>query len=223
MIFKTPAIAAIVFAALFSGAAATAQDAEAGKKVFKKCTACHKVGEDAKNTAGPVLNELIGRPAGSVEGFKYGKGMIEASEMGLVWTAETIDSYITDPKAYLREFTGNKKAKAKMTFKLKKEEHRLDVIAYLATFSTAICVQNAAEEALFFAAEGGEDSRVTKELQPGETLCTAALGAPMEGTVSVFTSVDAMEGCSRIVASGMVEQMKTYAEADGCLWSSNDG
>ena len=46
-------------------------DAVAGEKVFKKCMACHKVGEAAKNSVGPVLNGVIGRPAGTAEGYSY--------------------------------------------------------------------------------------------------------------------------------------------------------
>lgn len=45
---------------------AAAQDVAKGEKVFKKCTACHAVGEGAKNKTGPELNGLIGRAAGSV-------------------------------------------------------------------------------------------------------------------------------------------------------------
>ena len=35
-----------------------------GEKVFKRCAACHKIGEGAKNGVGPSLNGVIGRPAG---------------------------------------------------------------------------------------------------------------------------------------------------------------
>ena len=56
-------------------AVASAQDADAGKKIFKKCFACHAIGPGAKNKVGPHLNGVIGRPAGSAEGFKYSKAM----------------------------------------------------------------------------------------------------------------------------------------------------
>ena len=67
----TPALVAPALAqdALTSG------DAEAGKTVFRKCSACHAVGEDAANRVGPQLNELFGRRPGEIEGFKYSKGM----------------------------------------------------------------------------------------------------------------------------------------------------
>ena len=46
-------------------------DAEKGEKVFKKCKACHAVGEDAKNKVGPILNGIVGAPAGANADFKY--------------------------------------------------------------------------------------------------------------------------------------------------------
>ena len=42
-----------------------------GEEIFKACRACHQVGPDAKNALGPVLNGIVGRKAGSVEGFNY--------------------------------------------------------------------------------------------------------------------------------------------------------
>ena len=41
------------------------------KSVFNKCRACHQIGPGAKNMVGPVLNGLIGRKAGTIEGFNY--------------------------------------------------------------------------------------------------------------------------------------------------------
>ena len=49
--------------AAFSSFAHAEGDAEAGKKVFNKCKACHAVGEGAKNKVGPALNDLFGRTA----------------------------------------------------------------------------------------------------------------------------------------------------------------
>ncbi|MCA8880831.1 MAG: c-type cytochrome [Rhodobacteraceae bacterium] len=96
----------------------------AGEKVFKKCAACHKVGEGAKNSVGPVLNGIVGRTAGTVDGYKYSKAMAEAGAGGLVWTDETLDAYLEAPKASV--------PKTKMSFTgLKSPEDRADVIAYL--------------------------------------------------------------------------------------------
>jgi len=105
---------------------AMAQDdlVAAGEKVFKKCAACHAVGEGAKDRVGPSLNDIIGRTAGTEEGFKYSPAMVKAGEGGIVWSSETLDTYLADPKA---DIPGNK-----MAFPgLKKEEDRQAVIAYI--------------------------------------------------------------------------------------------
>ncbi len=102
---------------------AVAGDAEHGKKVFKKCKACHYVDKE-KNKVGPYLKGVVGRKAASVEGFKYSAAMKAKGEEGLVWTEENIDKYLTKPKAFI--------PKNKMAFAgLKKAEDRADVIAYL--------------------------------------------------------------------------------------------
>ncbi len=98
-----------------------------GAKVFKKCKACHQVGEGAKNVVGPTLNNIVDRPAASVEGYKYSKAMVEAGEGGLVWDEANLDTYLTKPKDMV--------PKTKMSFVgLKKESDRQAVIAYLKTF-----------------------------------------------------------------------------------------
>ncbi|MFQ5624870.1 MAG: c-type cytochrome [Paracoccaceae bacterium] len=129
----------IVVAMLIAGSAAAhaGGDAAAGEKAFKRCKMCHRVGEGAKNAVGPVLTGVVGRPAASFEGYKYGDSMRAAGEAGLVWDEELIAKYIADPSGFLREYLGDRKAKAKMKFKLKDEQARADVAAYLATFSAA--------------------------------------------------------------------------------------
>ena len=119
-----------------SASAGWAQDAEAGKAVFKKCKACHQVGPDAQNKAGPILNDIVGRQAGSLEGFKFRKSIVAAGEKGLIWTEAEIAAYLEDPKNYLRDYLDDPKAKSGMAFKLKKEQDRLDVAAYLGSIGS---------------------------------------------------------------------------------------
>ncbi|MGI9363930.1 MAG: c-type cytochrome [Rhizobiaceae bacterium] len=130
-------VAATVAAFLEMGVAAHAEDGDAtvGEKVFKKCSSCHAVGEGAKNKVGPMLNGIIGRTAGSVDGFKYGKDLVKAGEAGLVWSEDEMFEYLLDPRKYLRAKLDNKKAKSKMAYKLKKEKDRRNVIAYLKSVS----------------------------------------------------------------------------------------
>lgn len=103
--------------------AASAQDAAAGEKVFAKCKACHVI-EAAQNKVGPSLHGIIGRTAGTVEGFKYSESMIQHGKDGLVWNNENLDKYLTDPKQFV--------PKNKMAFPgLKNPQDRANVIAYI--------------------------------------------------------------------------------------------
>ncbi len=130
MVYKLLAAAALV--ALPAGSAfaqdAMAGDPEAGENVFRKCQACHQVGEDAQNRVGPMLNDVIGRTAGGLEDYQYSDAMVAAGEEGLVWDAETLAAYLENPREYVEG--------TKMSFAgLRKEEERADVIAYLAQHS----------------------------------------------------------------------------------------
>ena len=131
----------VVLAAAFALGAAPAYaegDVAEGEKLFaKRCKTCHMIA-DGDNVilkggkTGPNLYGVVGRAA-AAEDFKYGKSLIAAAEAGLVWNTEELSGFIADPKKYLRARLEDKKAKSKMSFKLKKEDQRADVIAYLAT------------------------------------------------------------------------------------------
>ncbi|MDU9005794.1 c-type cytochrome [Sedimentitalea todarodis] len=103
-------------------------DADKGEKVFKKCKACHAVGEDAKNKVGPVLNGIVGSPAGANPDFKYSDAMTEMAAEGLVWDEESLTAFLTKPKDFMKG--------TKMSFAgLRKEADTENVIAYLSTFN----------------------------------------------------------------------------------------
>jgi cytochrome c len=104
---------------------ALAQDADAGKAVFKKCAACHAVGPGAKNKVGPELNGIVGRQAGAVEGFNYSKAL---KDSGITWDDAKLSEWIANPR---KTVPGTK-----MIFPgIKDELDRDDLIAYLATFN----------------------------------------------------------------------------------------
>jgi cytochrome c len=95
-------------------------DAKAGKKIFRKCRACHKV-EDGKNGVGPSLWGVVNRDVASVEGYKYSDAMI-AKEGD--WTGLEIFTYLENPKAVVPG--------SKMTFPgLKDAQDRANVIVFL--------------------------------------------------------------------------------------------
>ncbi|MEX0365591.1 cytochrome c family protein [Ruegeria sp. HKCCD8929] len=115
-------------------------DAEKGEKAFNKCKSCHTIESDAGETivkggkTGPNLYGIAGRTAGTVEGYKYGKSLVEAGEKGLVWDEATFVEYSQDPKAFLKTYLEDDGAKSKMTFKLRKGAE--DVYAYLASVAS---------------------------------------------------------------------------------------
>lgn len=126
MRFKFVIAVAAALGAMSTGAFAEG-DVAKGEKVFKKCKACHAADKE-KNKVGPHLVGIIGRQAASVDGYKYGKGITEAAEKIGVWDEAKLMEYLADPKGYIG-------GKSKMTFKLKKEDQRKDVAAYLASLS----------------------------------------------------------------------------------------
>lgn len=145
-LMKTGAATALSLAtALTAGMAFAEGDATRGEQLFRKCKACHQIGEGAKNSVGPNLTGVVGRPMGSSEGYRYGSGLKAANAAGGVWDQDMIIEWIGGPKDYIRKFTGDEKARAKMTFHMKSLEDRTDIAAYLATFSGAEAAEDMPE------------------------------------------------------------------------------
>ncbi len=104
-------------------------DAKAGKKVFNKCKACHRVGDKAKDAVGPVLNGIVGREAATWESYsaKYSDLLkAKAGEIG-TWEPAEIVEYARDPSAYIG-------GKSKMTKQKFDDKQAADLIAYLSSF-----------------------------------------------------------------------------------------
>ncbi len=120
-------LSAIAMSGLLCASVVSAQDAENGAEVFKRCRACHDVGEKAKNKVGPILNGIIGRKAGTIEGFNYSDANKKAGAEGWTWTDEKMLEYLLNPRAAM---PGNKMAFAG----IRDEQDRKDLIAYLKTF-----------------------------------------------------------------------------------------
>ena len=92
-----------------------------GKKIFKKCAACHSIAKDGGNKIGPALWGVLGRKAGSVADYKYSKAM---TAYGKPWSFEEMNGFLTKPKDWLKG--------TKMSFVgLKKETDRAAVILYM--------------------------------------------------------------------------------------------
>src|SRR3954462_2231501 len=121
---KAWALAAVI---VFAAGSAHAQDVAAGETSFKKSLACHRVGPDAKNLVGPVLNGLEGRKSGTIEGYSYSEAN---KNSGITWSEDTFKEYITDPRAKIPG--------TKMVFAgIKNEKERGDLWAYLKQFDAS--------------------------------------------------------------------------------------
>tara|TARA_B100001540_G_scaffold303427_1_gene312052 strand:- start:96 stop:659 length:564 start_codon:yes stop_codon:yes gene_type:complete len=94
---------------------------EDGKKVFKKCAACHSINAGGGNKIGPKLWNVMFRPVGSVTDYKYSKAL---SSYGKEWTWEEMNGFLIKPAKWIK---GNKMGFAG----LKKEEDRASVMLYL--------------------------------------------------------------------------------------------
>lgn len=117
---KAPALltlAALAFGGTHQAAAADGQDVFADN-----CAVCHSA-EAGTNKLGPSLFGIVGRKAGSVDGYTYAPAMKNA---GLTWDRATLDKYITDPQAVVPG--------TKMLFPgVKSADDRKAVIDYLAS------------------------------------------------------------------------------------------
>lgn len=147
-ILSTIAVALLAVAAPAFAESHSAGDAENGKNIFKKCKACHMIAPPEGDPimkggkTGPNLYGIVGRVAGTQDGFKYGNGLKDAAAAEFVWTEEAIAEYVTDPKKWL-DAQGFAK-KSKMSFKLKSDQ--ADLAAYLATHSPAPAADAPASE-----------------------------------------------------------------------------
>lgn len=126
--FPKFAATATLALALSTTSASAEGDAAEGETLFKRCAACHAVGEGAKHKVGPHLNDIVGRIVGTAEGYNYSKAMTAAGKAGMTWTAETLDTFLAKPKEFIKG--------TKMSFAgLGKESERAHIIAYLRNFS----------------------------------------------------------------------------------------
>ncbi len=96
-------------------------DVTIGKKVFKKCAACHSIVKGGKNNIGPALYNVVGRKTGVVSDYKYSKALASYDKE---WTFEELNGYLIKPAKWVK---GTKMAFAG----LRKEKDRASVIKYL--------------------------------------------------------------------------------------------
>lgn len=111
-------------ALLMTAGTAIAQDLSAGERSWNKCRACHQIGEGARNLVGPQLNGLLGRNAGTAEGYSYSSAN---KNSGIVWDEASFAEYIKDPRVKIPG--------TKMIFAgIKNEKEIGDLLAFLKQF-----------------------------------------------------------------------------------------
>lgn len=108
----------VAFADVFASA-----DASKGERLFRQCSACHKL-EDGANGTGPYLYGVVGRDKGSAAGFGYSATL---ASMEGDWTPENLNGFIQNPRGYAE---GTSMAYRGMS----DVEDRANLIAYLSTF-----------------------------------------------------------------------------------------
>ncbi len=148
-------LATIAAVAAIAAAPAFAQDAvmpdaalfdgnpEAGLEVFNtQCATCHVVvnpegetlaGRNART--GPNQWNLAYNLIGHEEDFAYSDAINQLHEAGERWTEEKFVGYVQDPTGWLREATGDRRARGKMAYKVRQESDANDLWAYFVSIS----------------------------------------------------------------------------------------
>jgi cytochrome c len=115
-------IAVAVIATVVLALQAHGQDAADGQRLFQqRCGACHQI-DSTRNGVGPHLQGVIGRAAGSVDGFRYSAAM---QGSGITWDAAQLDTFLTNPAGLVRG--------TRMTQRFAKADERKAIIDFLAT------------------------------------------------------------------------------------------
>jgi len=95
-------------------------DTARGQRVFAQCATCHSP-DAGVNRVGPSLHGIVGRRAGTIEGFRYSDANRNS---GITWTEQELFTYLENPRGRvpgtIMAFVG-----------LRNPQQRADVIAYL--------------------------------------------------------------------------------------------
>jgi cytochrome c len=69
-----------------------------GAEVFRACVACHTLGAEQANRAGPTLSGIFGRRIATVPGYNFSEAL---KRLDIVWTPETVSRlFEIGPSAY---------------------------------------------------------------------------------------------------------------------------
>lgn len=145
---------------LIAGSVAAAGDPEAGARAFRACAACHSL-QPGEHRTGPSLAGVLGRDAGTVDGFTRYSPALAAAD--LVWTAETLDAWLADPQAVV---PGNR-----MTFPgIADAQARADLIAWLGTASEDPAADTGPGGAMGGMMGAGEPADLRRDMGPNNRI-----------------------------------------------------
>ncbi len=126
MLLRAGAAVALIGLSAPAARADDAGDPAAGQRIFNQCRACHVIDNNGRNGVGPNLHGVVGRPAATIQNFRYSNPMREKAQGGLTWTEENLRRYITNPKDMAPQ--------GSMAFPgIRNEQQLNDLIAYLKT------------------------------------------------------------------------------------------
>ena len=100
-------------------------DAERGRTAFHSCRTCHYPEQGVGHNNGPALWDIVGRQAGSQQGFDYYSDTMRRSKV--IWTEAYLDAWLADPEAFMPGTT-------MIALPIADAGKRADIIAYLKTF-----------------------------------------------------------------------------------------
>jgi cytochrome c len=122
---RTPIRVLVPVLILMGGVAAAQADTNGDNKMAfnNACRTCHSF-KEGDNRLGPSLHGVVGRKAGSAEGFAFSPAM---KSSGITWDEQTLDKFIANPDQVvsgngMKPYTGITDAK-----------QRSEIVAYLKT------------------------------------------------------------------------------------------
>jgi cytochrome c len=110
----------VVVCSALAATTGTAVANERGEQVFRRCQACHTLEEGGAQIRGPNLHGMFGQKAGTGN-YAFSRAL---KESGVIWTEETLEQFLAEPRAFI---PGNTMASPAV----RKPEDREALITYL--------------------------------------------------------------------------------------------
>jgi cytochrome c len=122
----------LLIAALAIHGPVEAQDAAVGERTARhQCATCHSFNEGGANRVGPALWAITQRAPGTAPGYRYSPAFLAAARKGFNWNDDNLSEYLSNPSAFVQYMTGDGNARSAKSMRLRAEQQRRDVIAYL--------------------------------------------------------------------------------------------